>query len=500
LRRDAGAHAAPQRICEGGKPIRPFILRMLAYERLMHDRFKSTLPPSSWTQSAADIAPHLTDWRGRGTGASTLMLKPASTAEIVQIVNIARETRTPLVPQGGNTGLVLGGIPDSSGASVIVSMQRMNKLRSVSVDDAAMTVDSGMILADVQRLAAEHGMFFPLSLGSEGSARIGGLISTNAGGVQVLRYGPMRSLVLGLEAVMADGSIYQALSPLRKDNTGYDIKQLLIGAEGTLGIITGATLKLYPANLARATAFVGLRRAEDAVTLLTRLRSATGDMLSSFELIPRVGIDMVLQHISGVRDPLQSKHAWYILAEATSPDVQAPLQQRLEMALATALESDLIQDAAIASSDAQAAAFWKIRETLPEAERVDGGSVKHDVSVTTAQMPLFMQRASDRLMQRYPAARIIAFGHLGDGNVHFNVRAPDGADAALFYDQHHEDVSRIVHDIVADMDGSISAEHGIGTLKRDELQRLGNPGKLAAMRAIKSALDPHGIMNPGRVI
>jgi FAD/FMN-containing dehydrogenase len=316
----------------------------------------------------------------------------------------------------------------------------------------------------------------------------------------VLRYGPMRSLVLGLEAVMADGSIYQALSPLRKDNTGYDIKQLLIGAEGTLGIITGATLKLYPANLARATAFVGLRRAEDAVTLLTRLRSATGDMLSSFELIPRVGIDMVLQHISGVRDPLQGKHAWYILAEATSPDAQATLQQRLEMALATALESDLIQDAAIASSDAQAAVFWKIRETLPEAERVDGGSVKHDVSVTTAQMPLFMQRASDILMQRYPTARIIAFGHLGDGNVHFNVRAPDGADAALFYDQHHEDVSRIVHDIVADMDGSISAEHGIGTLKRDELQRLGNPGKLAAMRAIKSALDPHGIMNPGRVI
>jgi FAD/FMN-containing dehydrogenase len=464
------------------------------------DSFKNQLPRTSWSDDAAEIAPLLRDWRGRGVGASLLLLKPASTDEVVQLVQIARQTHTPLVPQGGNTGLVLGGIPDTSGASVIVSMQRMNKLRSISIDDAAITVDSGVILADVQRIAREHAMMFPLSLSSEGSACIGGLISTNAGGVQVLRYGPMRSLVLGLEAVMADGSVYEALSPLRKDNTGYDIKQLLIGAEGTLGIITGATLKLYPANLARATAFVGLRRAEDAVTLLTRLRSATGDSLSSFELIPRVGIDMVLQHISGTRDPLQDKHAWYILAEATSPDAEAPLQQRLETALAAALDCGLIQDAAIATSDAQAAAFWKIRETLPESERADGVAVKHDVSVATTRMPTFMKRAEHVLMQRYAGVRIIAFGHLGDGNVHFNVRAPVGTDAADFYAQNHEAISHIVHDIVADMDGSISAEHGIGALKRSELQRLGNPGKLAAMRAIKSALDPHNIMNPGRVV
>ncbi len=466
----------------------------------MHDSFKSFLPAASWTENASEIAPHLTDWRGRETGIATLMLKPASVAEVVQIVNIARNTRTPLVPQSGNTGLVLGGIPDASGTSVIVSMQRLNKLRSIVLDDFAMTVDSGMILADVQHIATDHDMIFPLSLGAEGSARIGGLISTNAGGLQVLRYGPMRSLVLGLEAVMADGSIYAGLGALRKDNTGYDIKQLLIGAEGTLGIVTGATLKLFPANRARATAYIALRCAEDAVTLLSRLRTATGDTLSGFELIPRVGVDLVLQHIPGTRDPLAEQHPWYVLAEATSPDADAPLRQRLEVALAQALETGLIADAAIATSDAQAAAFWKIRETLPEAERADGSAIKHDISVSTSQVPLFMHRASELLMQRYPAARIIAFGHLGDGNVHFNVRAPEGADALHFYVQHHEDISHIVHDIVADMHGSISAEHGIGTLKRDELQRLGDPGKLTAMRAIKAALDPLNLMNPGRVI
>jgi FAD/FMN-containing dehydrogenase len=466
----------------------------------MFDAFKSALPSASWTENAPEIAPHLSDWRGRATGVSLFMLKPASLAEVVQLVQIAHATHTPLVPQGGNTALVLGGIPDNSGKTAIVSMQRMTKVRSLVPEDYAMTVDSGIILADVQRLAADHGCLFPLSLASEGSAHIGGLISTNAGGVQVLRYGPMRSLVLGLEAVLPDGTVYSALSALRKDNTGYDIKQLLIGAEGTLGIVTGATLKLFPANLARATAFVALRSAEDALTLLTRLRAATGDCVSSFELMPRVGIELVLQHIPGTRDPLAAPHSWYVLVDATSPDADAPLLQRLEAALASALEKDIVQDAAIAASDAQAAAFWKIRETLPEAEKLDGGAIKHDVSVSPAQMPAFMRRASAVLMQRYPSARIIGFGHLGDGNVHFNVRAPTGADATDFYLQHHEAVSRIVHDIIVNMGGSISAEHGIGALKRDELIRLGDPGKLAAMRAIKAALDPRNIMNPGRVI
>ncbi len=466
----------------------------------MDEHFKQHLPRSSWTDDVQEIAPHLTDWRGRATGASTLMLKPASLAEVVQLVQIARDTRTPLVPQSGNTGLVLGSIPDASGSAVIVSMQRMNKLRSISAEDYSMTVESGIILADVQRIAAEHEMLFPLSLGSEGSARIGGLISTNAGGVQVLRYGPMRSLVLGLEAVLPDGSVYSALSPLRKDNTGYDIKQLLIGAEGTLGIVTGATLKLYPANRARSAAFVALRSAEDAVTLLGRLRSATGDCVSSFELIPRVGLDLVLQHIPGVRDPLAAAHDWYVLAEVTSPDAEAPLRVRLESALAAALDVDLIQDATIADSDAQAAAFWKIREGVPEAEKIDGGSIKHDVSVASAQMPLFMRRASAALAKAWPDARLLAFGHLGDGNVHFNLRPPAGADDAAFHRQHHTAVSAMVHDIVTDMGGSISAEHGIGALKRGELHRLADPGKLAAMRAIKAALDPLGIMNPGRVI
>jgi FAD/FMN-containing dehydrogenase len=466
----------------------------------VHAAFKAHLPKSSWTDDAADIAPHLTDWRGRATGASQLMLKPASLAEVVQLVRIANDTRTPLVPQSGNTGLVLGSIPDSSGTAVIVSMARMNKVRAITPEDYSMTVDSGIILADVQRIAAEHARLFPLSLGSEGSARIGGLISTNAGGVQVLRYGPMRSLVLGLEAVLPDGSVYSALSPLRKDNTGYDIKQLLIGAEGTLGIITGATLKLFPANLASTTAFAGLRSPEDAVTLLSRLRSATGDSISSFELIPRAGLDLVFEHIPGTRDPLGSPHEWYVLAEATSPDVDAPLRARLEQALAAALEDDVIQDAAIADSDSQARAFWKIREGVPEAEKIDGGSIKHDVSVASAQMPLFMRKASAALGSAYPAARLLAFGHLGDGNVHFNVRPPIGVDDKIFHAAHHHAVSAMVHDIVASMGGSISAEHGIGALKRDELARLADPGKYAAMRRIKAAFDPLGIMNPGRVL
>jgi FAD/FMN-containing dehydrogenase len=466
----------------------------------MFEAFKSALPRSSWTDNAQDIAPHLRDWRGRATGASQLLLKPSSLAEVVQLVRIAHETRTPLVPQSGNTGLVLGSIPDSSGNAVIVSMQRMNQVRSVTANEFAMTVDSGIILADVQRIAAEHGCLFPLSLGAEGSAQIGGLISTNAGGVQVLRYGPMRSLVLGLEAVLPDGTVYKALSPLRKDNTGYDIKQLLIGAEGTLGIVTGATLKLFPANLARATAFIALRRAEDAVTLLSQLRSATGDSVSSFELIPRVGVDLVLKHISSTRDPLAAPHDWYVLIEATSPDADAPLQQRLQMALESALNAGLIQDATIATSEAQAAAFWKIRESLPEAEKLDGPAIKHDVSVSPAQMPTFMHRANSALLQRFGQVRIIAFGHLGDGNVHYNVRAPANVDDVDFYRRFQEDISHLVHDIIIEMGGSISAEHGIGALKREELLRLGDPGKLIAMRAIKSALDPYNIMNPGRVI
>jgi FAD/FMN-containing dehydrogenase len=467
---------------------------------MMHEAFKQNLPRRGWTDDASDIAPHLTDWRGRSTGVATLMLRPASVAEVVQIVNIARDTRTPLVPQGGNTGLVLGGIPDKSGTAVIVSMERMNTLRNIAADDFAMTVDSGMILADVQKIAAAHDRLFPLSLGAEGSACIGGLISTNAGGVQVIRYGPMRSLVLGLEAVMPDGSVYTALSPLRKDNTGYDIKQLLIGAEGTLGIVTGATLKLYPANKVRATAFVALRCAEDAVTLLSQLRAATGDCMSSFELMPRACIDLVLDHIPGTRDPITTSHEFYVLAEATSSDAEAPLQQRLETALSAALSQDIIQDAAIAESDMQANAFWKIRETIPDAEKIDGRSVKHDISISPAQMPQFIERATASVMQHYPRARIIAFGHLGDGNVHYNVRSPAGEDAEIFYNAHQQQISSIVHDVVVAMNGSISAEHGIGALKRDELQRLGDPGKLAAMRAIKAALDPYNIMNPGRVI
>ena len=466
----------------------------------MHDAFKSALPRASWSDDPAEIEPHLIDWRGRGRGASSLLLRPASRDEVVRIVEIARDTRTPLVPQGGNTGLVLGGVPDASGRAVVVSMQRMNRIRSVSREDAAAEVEAGAILAEVQAAAAAADLLFPLSLGSEGSARIGGLIATNAGGVQVLHYGTMRALVLGLEAVMPDASLFSALTPLRKDNAGYDIKQLLIGSEGTLGIITAATLKLFPAIRSRATAFTGLDSADDAVELLARLRQVSGDCVSSFELVPRDGLDLVLRRISGCRDPLAGPHRWYVLVELSSPDSHAPLRDRLEQGLGDALQDGLIGDAAVAASEAQAAAFWKIRETLPEAEKLDGFSIKHDVSVSTARMPAFIREAGRELARRWPDARPLAFGHLGDGNVHFNLRAPEGSDSAQFAEQAHAEVSACVHDMVQRYGGSISAEHGIGSLRREELIRLGDPGKIAVMRAIKQALDPGGIMNPGRVI
>ena len=340
---------------------------------------------------------------------------------------------------------------------------------------------------------------FPLSLGAKGSATVGGLVSTNAGGVQVLRYGTMRALTLGIEAVLPDGSVLNQLSALRKDNTGYDIKQLLIGAEGTLGFVTAAALKLVPRPMSVATAFVGLASPAQALALLARLRAATGDAIDSFELMPRDGLDLVFAHIPDTRDPLAGKHAWYVLIEATSARAGDPLGDALEAAVGAALEAGEAADAVIAASEAQRAALWKLRETLPEAERVDGASVKHDVSVPVALMPAFIAEATPAIERGWPGARVLAFGHLGDGNVHFNARPPQGVSYEAFRD-HGPAITRLVNDITVAHGGSISAEHGIGTLKREELARLGDPAKLAAMRAVKAALDPLGIMNPGKLL
>lgn len=463
------------------------------------EAMKAAAGPNGWTGDADRIAPHLVDWRGHKHGRASLMLMPRTTAELSAIVRAAAQGRVPLVPQGGNTSLCGASVPEADGDAVLVSMARMNAIRSVDPDDNSLVAEAGVILQTVQERAAAIGRMFPLSLAAKGSATVGGLISTNAGGVQVLRYGTMRGLTLGIEAVLPDGSVLDQLSALRKDNSGYDIKQLLIGAEGTLGFVTAAALRLVPAPASVATAFAGLASPQAALALLGRLRAASGDRIDSFELMPRDGLDLVFRHIPGTRDPLAEPHAWYVLAEATSAAAGDPLDDALAEALGAAIEAGEVADAAVAASGAQRDAFWAIRENLPEAERVDGGSVKHDVSVPVARMPAFMAAGTAAVETGWPGARVLAFGHLGDGNVHFNARPPAGQDYDAFAKANGVAIARRVNDLVAGHGGSISAEHGIGTLKRGELARLGDPGKLAAMRAVKAALDPLGIMNPGKL-
>jgi FAD/FMN-containing dehydrogenase len=458
---------------------------------------KAAVGPAGWRDDPADLAPHLTDWRGKYRGAASMLLLPQDATQVAAIVRIAQAFRLRLVPQGGNTGLVGGSVPDASGREILLNLKRMNRIRALDADDFSITAEAGCILASVQQAARGAERLFPLSLGSEGSAQIGGLISTNAGGVAVLRYGTMRSLVLGLEAVLPDGSMLNGLSSLRKDNTGYDIKQLLIGAEGTLGIITAATLKLFPQPKASATAFVALADPQAAVGLLSRLRAATADQVSAFELIPHEGLELVLRHIPGTRAPLASPAPWYVLVEATSADPAAPLAAQMEAGLAAAAQAGLVADGAIAATLAQAQAFWRIRETLPEAEKLDGGALKHDVSVPVSQMPGFMLRAQALVEQAIPGGRVLAFGHLGDGNVHFNVRAPAGADQAAWLAQWQAATADLLYGEVARLGGSLSAEHGIGRLKAAALATFADPAKLAAMRAVKAALDPHGVFNPG---
>lgn len=438
------------------------------------------------------------DWRGRRLGPAALVLRPATVEAASAIVRVANEYRVPLVPQAGNTGLVLGGAPDASGGEVVVSVERMNRIRSVDADDFSLVAEAGCILTEVQDAAAAVDRLFPLSLGAEGSARIGGLISTNAGGVQVLRYGTMRALVLGLEAVLPDGQVLNTLTALRKDNTGYDIKQLLIGAEGTLGLVTAATLKLFARPRTVVAALLALPTLDGAMTMLNRLRQASGEQLSAFEVMPGEAFDLVRTYVPGVRDPRPAAAPWYALAEATSAADDPALAQRIEAALGEALEAGILADAALAASESQRLDFWRVRESIPEAEKKEGPAIKHDVSVAPARMAAYIQKATTAVEQGFPGARVLAFGHLGDGNAHFNVRAPKGVSGVEWAAQTAA-VNRLVHDIAVDMQGSISAEHGIGLLKREELARTVDPAKAAAMRAIRQALDPNGIFNRGRV-
>ncbi len=468
-------------------------------------RLSERLGPSGFTTDPADLAPWLTDWRRRLTGSAAALVSPANAEEAAFVVAAAAAEGVAIVPQGGNSSMVGGATPagigpDGEGRALLVSMRRMKAIRSVSAADNAVVAEAGVVLADLHAAVEAQGRRFPLSLAAKGNATVGGLISTNAGGTQVLRFGPMRSLVLGLEAVLPDGSMLRGLAPLRKDNRGYDLKQLLIGGEGTLGLVTAATLKLVPAIGERAVAWVGLSDPEHALTLLRRLEDRLGEAVESFELVPAEGLALVLRHIPDTRAPLAEAWPWNVLVEAVAPVGDAPLGDRLEAALAEALETGLIGDAALAASETQAEAFWKLRESMSEAEARDGIAAKHDISVTVADMPAFMARASAAVVERFPGARPIAFGHLGDGNVHFNVRAPAGGDDRAWFKATAADVSRFVHTLVTEAGGSLSAEHGIGRFKRADFLHLVDPARLAAMMAVKRALDPAGIMNPGALL
>jgi D-lactate dehydrogenase (cytochrome) len=460
---------------------------------------KSLLGPKGWLADADAVAPHLVETRGLYHGATRLVARPGSTEEVAGIVRICAAARLPVVPQGGNTGLCGGGVPGEDGHNIVIDTGRLNAIRALDPANFTMVAEAGCILADIQRAADAADLLFPLSLGAEGSCRIGGNISTNAGGIQVLRYGNTRDLVLGLEAVLPDGRIWNGLSTLRKDNTGYDLKHLFIGAEGTLGIVTAASLRLYPKPRQVATALLGLNDIDAVMALFGRARAGSGDQLTGFELIPRLGLDLTLSYVPGTVDPLAGAYPFYALVELSSSVPEGNLDALLETLLGEALEAGLVGDGAIARSEAQRRAFWRLREGVVEAQRHAGGSIKHDVSVPVSSVAAFIREASAAVTARLPGIRPVPFGHVGDGNIHFNLTQPEGADSAAYLARWAE-FNDIVHAIVARLHGSISAEHGIGRLKRDELARYKAPLDLELMARIKRALDPDGIMNPGKVL
>lgn len=468
----------------------------------MIDRFVALLGPKGVVTDPDDIAPWVSDWRGRYHGAAVAIVAPASTQEVAAAVALAAELGVPLVPQGGNTSMVGGATPPVDGSALILSLRRMNRIRSLSPDDNLAVCEAGVILSVLHDAAEEAGRRFPLSLGAKGSATIGGLVSTNAGGTQVLRHGTMRALVEGIEAVLPDGSIFDGLDALKKDNRGYDIKQLLIGAEGTLGVITAASLRLAPAIAARAVGWVGVQTPADALALLRIAETMLGDSVEGFEVIADETLGFVLGHIPGTRSPIETRTPWHVLIEVDHADLSEPgPSDRLEAALADALERGIAIDAAIAANEAQADAFWRIRESLSESEKAQGPALQYDISVPVAKMPAFMIEAAQAAEQAFPGTTASSFGHLGDGNVHFHVRAPKGtSDGPAWIAAQGQAINAFVHDAVVAAGGSISAEHGIGQMKRAELGRLSTPARIGALRAIKSAFDPKGLFNPGKLI
>jgi D-lactate dehydrogenase (cytochrome) len=458
-------------------------------------RLKAVLGEGGWSDDPLRLAPKLVEWRDRWSGTTPLLALPRTTAEVAAVVGLCAEAGVAIIPQGGNTGLVGGQTPHNG--EVVVSTRRMDRIRDVDTASNTMTCEAGVVLQVAQQRASEVDRLFPLSLGAEGSCTIGGNLSTNAGGTAALAYGVAREMALGLEVVLADGRILNLLSKLKKDNTGYDLRNLFIGAEGTLGFITAATLKLFPKPRAIETAFVGLESPAQALKLLTLSQGIAAGSLTSFELLADIAVDFSVRHGIDVRHPMDARHPWYVLMELSSSrdDARAALESILEKAL----EDGILDDAVIAASLSQRQAFWKLRDEMSAAQKPEGGSIKHDISVPVAAVPAFIAEADAAVVKLIPGSRPVPFGHLGDGNIHYNVSQPVGGNAADFLARWH-DVNAVVFAIVMRMGGSISAEHGIGVLKRDELPDVKDKVAIELMRGVKAMLDPLGIMNPGKVL
>jgi FAD/FMN-containing dehydrogenase len=462
------------------------------------DRLRATLGSAHVLTSAQDIAPYCEDWRGRYHGTAIAVARPASADEVAAVVQVAASQGVPIVPQGGNTGMVGGATPSADATQLVVSLSRLNRVRAIDADNATLTLEAGVTLAAAQKIADEADMLFPLSLGSEGTCQVGGNLSTNAGGTAVLRYGNARELVLGLEVVLPDGRIWNGLRGLRKDNTGYDLKQLFVGAEGTLGIITAAVLKLFPKPQASATALAAVHDVDDAVRLLRHLRRTLGDRLTGFELMSEVCIDLVLRHIPRMHHPLPG-NPWYCLVQVDDTLRDAGLRERVEAALAEAVETDIVADAVVAQSLTQAADLWNLRENISEAQKREGVGIKHDVSLPVGRIPDFLRQAENALQEAFPGIRIVAFGHLGDGNLHYNLSRSDAVENSVLVSNMAR-VNDIVHGLVHGFGGSISAEHGLGQLKREEITHYKSALELELMHRVKQAFDPLGLLNPGKVL
>jgi FAD/FMN-containing dehydrogenase len=463
------------------------------------DEIRNIVGPAGLIASPQEFAPYATDWRKRYVGKPLAVVRPAFTAEVAQVVRACSDARTAIVPQGGNTGLCGAATPDASGSQIVLNLSRMNRVRGIDARNNTMTVEAGCVLANLQKAAEEAGRLLPLSLAAEGSCEIGGNLSTNAGGTAVLRYGNARELVLGLEVVLPSGEIWEGLRGLRKDNTGYDLKQLFIGAEGTLGVITAAVLKLFPLPKSRATAVVALENPERALALLERAQEVCGERLTGFELFSGFCLSLVLKHFKDTAAPFPRRFPYYVLAELSDTQPGEGARTVLESMLEATLEEEIILDAALARSEAQARDFWSLREFISEAQAHEGPNIKHDVSIPISRIAEFISATDAELARAHPGVRMVTFGHLGDGNLHYNVSPPEGTAPDVFAKESAA-INRIVHDSVARFGGSISAEHGLGQLKREEIRRYKSPLELELMLKIKRALDPYGIMNPGKVL